>query len=148
MTDIRNNVINHLTQLEIPEKNCQNIEKSIYNFTIQEYKNNDQIPTWDDLFFKHLYASKFMEIYIKLTDIEFKKQILETKKSQNIAFMDIYSMEILEDEEVNTENEDGLFQCYKCKSKNTTYYSLQTRSADEPMTNFITCLNCKYRWKV
>ena len=43
---------------------------------------------------------------------------------------------------------DGLFQCSKCKSKKTTYYSLQTRSADEPMTNFITCTNCDNRWKM
>ena len=148
MTDIRNNIVNYLKNLDMPENSCQNVEKSIYNFTIQEYKQNDQIPTWDDLFFKHLYISKFVEIYIKLKDTNFKNQIIETKKSQNIAFMNLYSTQTLKDEEDITENEDGLFQCYKCKSKNTTYYSLQTRSADEPMTNFITCLNCKYRWTV
>ena len=44
--------------------------------------------------------------------------------------------------------EDGIFQCKKCKSRKTTYYSLQTRSSDEPMTNFITCIECKNRWKM
>ena len=44
-------------------------------------------------------------------------------------------------------NSEGMFQCVKCRSKATSYYSLQTRSADEPMTNYITCHNCSYNWK-
>jgi len=41
----------------------------------------------------------------------------------------------------------GIFKCGKCKSIKTTYYQLQTRSADEPMTTYVTCLNCYNRWK-
>ncbi|KAL2555937.1 Transcription elongation factor TFIIS [Forsythia ovata] len=39
------------------------------------------------------------------------------------------------------------FTCGRCKKKETTYYQLQTRSADEPMTTFVTCVNCNNRWK-
>ena len=39
------------------------------------------------------------------------------------------------------------FKCYKCKKRKCTYYEMQTRSADEPMTTFVTCLNCGNRWK-
>jgi transcription elongation factor S-II len=39
------------------------------------------------------------------------------------------------------------FQCAKCKQNKTTYYQLQTRSADEPMTTFVECVNCGARWK-
>ena len=42
---------------------------------------------------------------------------------------------------------DGFFTCKKCKSKKTTYTQAQTRSADEPMTTFVTCLSCDFRWK-
>ena len=42
----------------------------------------------------------------------------------------------------------GLFTCEKCKSNETTYYEMQTRSADEPMTAFISCFNCENRWKI
>jgi len=41
----------------------------------------------------------------------------------------------------------GQFICRKCKSRKTTFYLLQTRSADEPMTAFITCLGCGHKWK-
>ena len=40
-----------------------------------------------------------------------------------------------------------IFRCAKCRQNNCTYYQLQTRSADEPMTTFVTCLNCDNRWK-
>jgi transcription elongation factor S-II len=39
------------------------------------------------------------------------------------------------------------FQCGKCRQRRTTYYQMQTRSADEPMTTFVACLNCDNRWK-
>ena len=39
------------------------------------------------------------------------------------------------------------FKCYKCKKRKCTYYEMQTRSADEPMTTFVTCLSCGNRWK-
>ena len=40
-----------------------------------------------------------------------------------------------------------MFTCRKCKSKKCTYYELQTRSADEPATIFVTCLDCGKNWR-
>jgi len=38
--------------------------------------------------------------------------------------------------------------CSRCKKKSRCdYYQLQTRSADEPMTTFVTCLECDKKWK-
>jgi len=41
----------------------------------------------------------------------------------------------------------SLFTCGRCKSIKTTSTQKQTRSADEPMTVFVFCLNCGNRWK-
>ena len=46
----------------------------------------------------------------------------------------------------NVESTDQ-FQCGKCKQRKCTYYQMQTRSADEPMTTFVTCIVCNNRWK-
>ncbi len=40
-----------------------------------------------------------------------------------------------------------MFKCQRCHKRECTYYELQTRSADEPMTKFITCLNCGAHWR-
>lgn len=40
-----------------------------------------------------------------------------------------------------------LLKCPKCKKNNSTYNQVQTRSADEPMTTFVLCNECGFRWK-
>jgi len=40
-----------------------------------------------------------------------------------------------------------MFKCGRCHKREATFYELQTRSADEPMTKFITCVNCGNHWK-
>jgi DNA-directed RNA polymerase subunit M/transcription elongation factor TFIIS len=80
---------------------------------------------------------------------------------------------LIEDIKIKTENKytpkveasTNNFKCLKCLDiesrtaklekrelnqnffRKCTYYQLQTRSADEPMTTFVTCLNCNARWK-
>lgn len=39
------------------------------------------------------------------------------------------------------------FVCGKCKQREVSYYQMQTRSADEPLTTFCTCEKCGNRWK-
>lgn len=40
-----------------------------------------------------------------------------------------------------------MFKCGKCKQRKCTYFQMQTRSADEPLTTFVSCVNCGNRWK-
>lgn len=47
----------------------------------------------------------------------------------------------------DTQAETDQFKCSKCKQRRCKCYQLQTRSADEPMTTFVTCVNCNNRWK-
>ena len=39
------------------------------------------------------------------------------------------------------------FRCGRCKQNKTIYMQMQTRSADEPMTTFVNCVNCGNAWK-
>jgi transcription elongation factor S-II len=82
-------------------------------------------------------------------------------KAQEIAFMthqeifpekweDLIKAKSIRDKnkfEQNLEAATDTFTCRKCKSKKCTYYQMQTRSADEPMTIFVTCIDCGNRWK-
>ena len=45
------------------------------------------------------------------------------------------------------ETKEGMFKCVRCGSKKTSHYQKQTRSADEPMTVFVTCLDCRHKWR-
>jgi DNA-directed RNA polymerase subunit M/transcription elongation factor TFIIS len=40
-----------------------------------------------------------------------------------------------------------LYTCGKCKHNECMVTEAQTRSADEPMTQFVRCCRCKHRWK-
>lgn len=43
-------------------------------------------------------------------------------------------------------NVTALFKCERCGKRNCTFYEQQTRSADEPTTKYVTCLECKNTW--
>jgi transcription elongation factor S-II len=49
--------------------------------------------------------------------------------------------------EVNMAAATDTFTCRKCHSNKCTYYQQQVRSADEPMTTFVQCIECGCRWK-
>lgn len=58
-----------------------------------------------------------------------------------------HKAQVIYQEEV-TDESPSLIQCHSCKQYKVTYYEMQTRSADEPMTCFCTCLNCGKKWKM
>lgn len=40
------------------------------------------------------------------------------------------------------------YTCRKCGSNNVNMTTMQTRSSDEPMTEFYKCLNCGHGWRI
>lgn len=111
-----------------------------------------------------------MEINTNLRDKEneeFKEKILSDEiKAEDLVTMDVTKMmNKKKQEKLNHEKEEaaesirsdynqrhikaieGVYTCRKCKGKRTTQTEMQTRSADEPMTLFITCLDCGNQWK-
>lgn len=39
-------------------------------------------------------------------------------------------------------------KCPKCKNKESYFWTLQTRAADESETKFYKCVKCKHTWRV
>ena len=153
MNSIREHCLNKLSNL-FPnnEKLILNIEKSIYNECIKISNKKNIEKKWENKVFMHLYKQKYVDVVLNLDN----KELLDNIKSKTILARNIATLKAddMDPEKwkpvefVDDNIEEGIFQCYKCKSRKTTYYSLQTRSADEPMTNFITCMECKNRWKM
>lgn len=65
------------------------------------------------------------------------------KKIEEISKQNLYNAQGATVERSVTDR----FTCGKCKEKKVSYYQLQTRSADEPLTTFCTCEVCGNRWK-
>lgn len=141
----------------------KNIEKSIYNKVVRDSEN----PSWEDQNFRMHYKHKILGILrlLKNPKCNLKKRLLEGEvTSKEIGSMDPAKLfpggpyDLMKNELIIKENKkilasdttkiaDGMFTCGKCKSKKTHYYQMQTRSADEPMTTFVSCLNCSNKWK-
>lgn len=149
------------------ENTVKNIEKSIFNWCVKRTKSISEIPSWENKVFKENYKRKANSILFNLK--EPRSHLINRIKSgevktKNISTLtpeelwpsgpaDICAKEIRykelrrENAKGELDNLSGVFQCAKCKSWKTTYYQLQTRSADEPMTTFVSCINCGKRWK-
>jgi len=141
---------------------AQNIEKSIYNYAIKEANTKKIVKKWDNPHFVQIYIDRFRSVYINLKNPDLIEHIRSGEVlPQNVGFLthqeykpeiwaEMLSKKMKRDESKftnNTEASTDMFTCKKCKSKRSTYYELQTRSADEPSTIFITCLDCGKHWK-
>ena len=141
-----------------------NLEKGIFNETIKYCKEKSIELKWSNLNFSKKYSQLARKVLANITytpnAIEVKQKILEnvwpaetiaSKTHQQLHpeyYAEIKLKIMAKYINMNPEQEhDGFFKCGKCKSKKTTYTQAQTRSADEPMTTFVTCLNCDHRWK-
>jgi transcription elongation factor S-II len=143
-------------------KVASNLEKGIFNFCIKYATEKNIVKKWENDYFIHIYVDKLRSIYLNLpSKIIIDKINSKEIKIHELAFMTHQEMhpekwqQLIDDKLVRDENKyapkieasTDNFTCWKCKSKKCTYYQLQTRSADEPMTTFVTCLSCGQRWK-
>jgi DNA-directed RNA polymerase subunit M/transcription elongation factor TFIIS len=187
----------------------RNAERSVYNWAVQQTKQMNDEPSWDNRLFRSRYRHKLMHLLAELSrderiavtlevsgdkvNFEWKMapQLVTRLQRKEIETKNLarYSPDILwpngpwsrtafalkskdlamEASKAKEEDYVGQFKCGKCKSTKTTYYQMQTRSADEPMvrftwthlitailnlltrsfsqTTFVTCTNCSNRWK-
>lgn len=164
----RNTIVGKFDKLLKNTKISRNIEQNIYNYTINLAKKKGIRRLWSNDIFQELYLSKIRSIYSNIDEnsyinnINFKKNILTNKVDiDNISSLPMYDIfpenwnYLIEKKskidkikkEFKPEAMTDQFKCRKCGGRSTSYYEVQTRSADEPMTQFINCLSCNNRWK-
>ena len=163
----RQNIISKFDTIMDP-KYSRKIEQGIYNYIIDLSIKKNIKRTWDNIIFKNLYLSKCISIYSNMKSNSYINNYqlihnLENNKinPENIANLSTYEIfpdnwKILLDNkskrdkikyELKQQSMTDQYKCNRCGSRATSYYEVQTRSADEPMTTYITCLNCGCRWK-
>lgn len=166
MANLRSHVVTKLSELlkSDDEKLAKNIEVAIFNWTVRRFPKE---ASWQNKVFKEMYKYRFMEVKKALVHSNLIDRLVQQK---SIKMKDLVTMtpdalypdgifaetvmkarkkelEIEKHKAKMDEEYEGIFKCRKCGSKKTTYYQLQTRSADEPMTTYVTCTQCENRWK-
>lgn len=161
--EFRDKVCSILEEYIGDKKKVKEIETSIYNYSIKEASERNIVKKWDNPIFVMVYKDRFKSIWINLKT---NTSLLDKIKRNEIRPSDVGSLthqqmnpegwneliqrKIERDNNTFTTDTKGAskeFKCGKCKKRETTYYQVQTRSADEPMTTFVTCLNCGNNWK-
>ena len=170
MTELRKktqNVIHHRCAF-LNTKEQFDLEQGIFNHCIEEAKRRHVYCVWDNPEFQVLYdivsrrtlanidSSSYVHnerLVQRLRDNEFKphdipfmsySELYPEKWGNMIEKAIKREAKMLE---VDKSAATDMFRCSKCGKRECTYYEMQTRSADEPMTQFIRCLNCGKQWR-
>ena len=158
----RKNIVEKFNNIINNKKISTNLEISIFNYSIREAKNKNVICKWNSMFFVIIYIGRLQTLFTNIKNEKFLKRIknkeINAKRLSNITHQDIepdkWRKLIMAKRkreqnlcEINMEAATDEFKCYKCKQRRCTYYQLQTRSADEAFTTFVTCLLCGANWK-
>jgi transcription elongation factor S-II len=160
--NFRKNVRNKINIILKQPVKSTNLEIGVYNFAIKEANTRKVVKKWDNDHFVQLYVYRLRTIYNNIKNPTILKQLMDDSIApQALAMMSHYEMcpekwdalitkkieRDINKYDTQIEAATDTFTCRKCKSKKCTYYQMQTRSADEPMTTFVSCINCGARWK-
>lgn len=156
-------------RLEWTSTQASHLETAIYNHVIDASVKDGTPRSWDSRRFSDRYIHKAMSIRFNLQHPK-NPALLQRVERGEVSFQWLCSASPedlfpelwrpvyehvaraqLRKESSHIKNvetmPDSPFQCRKCHQRKVTYYQMQTRSADEPMTTFFQCHSCLNRWK-
>jgi len=167
--DVREKCINLINKYVNDSKLSNEIENEIYKHSLKNASLRGVNPKLSNINFLRIYKPKIYSIMSNLnTNSNYiqNKKLLDKVKSGTISVNELVNMkpvslhpkrwreylkkqELLDKEvvDLSLQATTDQFKCPKCKSKKCTYVSVQIRSADEGMTNFITCVECSNSWR-
>ena len=151
-----------------PQEEIRSLEKGIFEASFQYSQKQYIARNWKTPAFREVYRQILRSVLSNLhpqSPVQNTRLVTRVKEGEftlyEIPFMSSYEMypekwfalkdKLLQREqkilEGNKSRATDQFKCRRCQKRECTYYELQTRSADEPMTIFITCLNCGKEWR-
>lgn len=105
---------------------------------IMSLRNKNNAPLRDSVLEMDILPEKLIKMTSQELAPEALKQQLQTLHQKNL-----FDAQGAVEKRAVTDR----FVCGKCKQREVSYYQMQTRSADEPLTTFCTCEKCGNRWK-
>lgn len=166
---MRPNIVALYKKIGLTELQAKDLEIGVFNASI-DYARDINIPAnWESDAFTEIYLAKARSAYSNINPKsnianprllkrikarEFPPHAVAIKTHQELfpelwkEIMDKETLRHKEAYESLTVAMTDRYTCGKCKKNKCSYYEMQTRSADEPMTMFFTCLNCGNRWKM
>lgn len=167
---IRDKVIANFQEILGDDAMCKEFEDAIlHNVKDDAIKQGIDVQ-WTNRVFWNMYRNKAISLYENILGeksyVQNNQNWLEKLKSKEIGVKEFVNMSPVEmcsarwkesiekiiemEKKLYAKNDSAsiFMWCSACKRKTKCdYYQLQTRSADEPMTTFVTCLECDKRWK-
>lgn len=163
--DLRQESLNKFKDVLDDKSAAEQIETSVFNF-IKEYVRTKKIS--EDKYTFTMYDDKIDDILFNINkydidEIDETESLIYRIKNNEIDLANIASLrpyeldpnsykdimkrnEIIENKKNNIATTD-VYKCFKCNNRKCTIAQVQTRSADEPMTVFVTCQVCGFVFK-
>lgn len=160
-TTFRGNVVDHLATMLEGKTNALNLEVGVFNATNAECRRLNTLRLWKNEQFVEVYLRKLhammMALKIKHIQDDIRSKKLRPHKLPFMTHQEIHPEKWSALLKQKTMREQNMFRsnilastdsytCHRCKKRECTYYQMQTRSADEPMTIFVSCISCGNAW--
>lgn len=144
----------------------RNAEIGVYNWAIKNTVGKRlgrdlEQPSWENRLFRQRYKQRLLSIVFNLKKNPDMARRIKGQDLENLTPGQMWpdgplgvTERKLKERETAIElakakmdaEYEGILKCPKCKSNKTSYFQMQTRSADEPMTTYAECL-CGNKWK-
>ena len=146
-SEFRSNIKEYLNKLVGNEKIVDNIEKGVYNYSIQEATYRKLIKKWCNPYFVMLYKDRLRTVFVNMKSTDLIDRIKKKEiKPHKIAFMTHQEISPVRWDkliELKKLHEDNLyspkidantddFTCRKCKSKKCSYYQIRRHKYINP----------------
>jgi len=152
----------------ISDVSVDELEHNLYLASIKDAEARHVTCHWQNKLFQHLYETRVRHMCGNLIPVSYvgNTKLLDSLRTGTVTIPQMCSLDTYAIDnarwkdyihrrtqrekrqlEGNKAMATAQFLCMRCHKRECTYYEMQTRSADEPMTIFITCINCGKHWR-